>query len=83
MFKLFQRKPPVVPRTEVAVTAETVNGFTNPKGAAVLLATPRRQKLLEHIWQRTSLPRGKFASLYQVPLECVFRPTVTGCFGRS
>ena len=69
MFKLFQRKPPVVPRTEVAVTAETVNGFTNPKGAAVLLATPRRQKLLEHIWQRTSLPRGKFASLYQVPLE--------------
>ncbi|MBN0649870.1 TraI domain-containing protein [Pseudomonas aeruginosa] len=69
MFKLFQRKPPVVPRTEVAVTAEKVNGFTNPKGAAVLLATPRRQKLLEHIWRRTSLPRGKFASLYQVPLE--------------
>ncbi|EOC5498696.1 MobH family relaxase, partial [Pseudomonas aeruginosa] len=69
MFNLFQRKPPAVPRTEVVETADTVNGFTNPKGAAVLLATPRRQKLLEHIWQRTSLPREKFASLYQAPLN--------------
>ena len=30
---------------------------------------PRRQKLLEHIWQRTSLSRKQFASLYRAPLE--------------
>ncbi|WP_414075219.1 MobH family relaxase [Pseudomonas aeruginosa] len=34
-----------------------------------LLATPRRQKLLEHIWQRTSLSRRQFATLYLAPLE--------------
>ncbi|MBN9428594.1 MAG: TraI domain-containing protein, partial [Burkholderiales bacterium] len=30
---------------------------------------PRRQKLLEHIWQRTSLSRKQFATLYRAPLE--------------
>ncbi|VFR26554.1 Pyruvate/2-oxoglutarate dehydrogenase complex, dihydrolipoamide acyltransferase (E2) component, and related enzymes [plant metagenome] len=40
-----------------------------PKPAALLLATPRRQKLLEHIWQRTSLSRQQFAALYLGPLE--------------
>jgi len=39
------------------------------KSAASLLATPRRQKLLEHIWQRTSLSRKQFATLYRTPLE--------------
>ena len=40
-----------------------------PEPAASLLATPRRQKLLEHIWQRTSLSRKQFATLYRAPLE--------------
>ena len=40
-----------------------------PEPAASLLATPRRQKLLEHIWQRTSLSRRQFATLYLAPLE--------------
>ena len=40
-----------------------------PESAASLLATPRRQKLLEHIWQRTSLSRRQFATLYRAPLE--------------
>ncbi len=40
-----------------------------PESAASLLATPRRQKLLEHIWQRTSLSRRQFATLYRTPLE--------------
>ncbi|MGK8931411.1 TraI domain-containing protein [Pluralibacter gergoviae] len=40
-----------------------------PEPAASLLATPRRQKLLEHIWQRTSLSRRQFAALYVRPLE--------------
>src|SRR3546814_7406536 len=40
-----------------------------PESAASLLATPRRQKLMEHIWQRTSLSRQQFATLYRTPLE--------------
>ncbi|ERY35576.1 integrating conjugative element relaxase, PFGI-1 class [Pseudomonas aeruginosa BL13] len=40
-----------------------------PESAASLLATSRRQKLLEHIWQRTSLSRQQFAALYLAPLE--------------
>jgi integrating conjugative element relaxase (TIGR03760 family) len=34
-----------------------------------LLATPRRQKLLDHIWERTSLSRAQFALFYLAPLE--------------
>ena len=40
-----------------------------PEPAASLLATPRRQRLLEHIWRRTSLSRRQFATLYLTPLE--------------
>jgi hypothetical protein len=40
-----------------------------PASAAELLATARRQRLLEHIWQRTSLSRAQFATLYRKPLE--------------
>jgi hypothetical protein len=34
-----------------------------------LLAAPRRRKLLDAIWQHTSLSRAQFARLYQRPLE--------------
>ncbi|CAJ2789519.1 putative helicase [Burkholderia pseudomallei] len=44
-------------------------GLLRPEPAAALLATPRRQKLLEHIWQRTSLSRAQFATLYRTPIE--------------
>lgn len=40
-----------------------------PKTAAALLAAPRRQRLLEQIWQRTSLSREQFAALYRAPIE--------------
>ncbi len=40
-----------------------------PEKAASLFATPRREKLLEHIWQRTSMSRGQFNLLYRAPLE--------------
>ena len=65
MFSLFQRKrvPPSTP------SIERSKGLTRPQPAASLLATPRRQKLLEHIWQRTSLSRKQFATLYLAPLE--------------
>ena len=70
MLSLFQRK-----RTSVAAApsptpaADPPKGLLRPESAASLLATPRRQKLLEHIWQRTSLSRKQFASLYRAPLE--------------
>ncbi|MGA8137737.1 MAG: MobH family relaxase [Pseudomonas gingeri] len=44
------------------------NYFT-PQTAAELLSTPRRRKLLEHIWQRTSLSRKQFSELYLSPIE--------------
>ena len=70
MLSLFQRKraagaaaPSPVPVTDLP------KGLLQPESAASLLATPRRQKLLEHIWQRTSLSRKQFAALYHAPLE--------------
>ncbi|HBO0859734.1 TraI domain-containing protein [Pseudomonas aeruginosa] len=66
MFALFQRKRPA-PREPDPTTRS--KGLTRPQPAASLLATPRRKKLLEHIWQRTSLSRKQFAALYRAPLE--------------
>lgn len=70
MLSLFQRKR-VLPATIAtpALSAEAPKGMMQPERAASLLATPRRTKLLEHIWQRTSLSRKQFALLYQAPLE--------------
>ncbi|NQD91048.1 DNA-binding domain-containing protein [Pseudomonas sp. CrR25] len=48
---------------------EPASGLTQPQSASSLLATPRRQRLLEHIWQRTSLSRQQFTMLYLAPLE--------------
>lgn len=70
MLSLLQRKrvlppadPPLTPFTELT------NGLIRPESAASLLATPRREKLLEHIWQRTALSHQQFAWLYRAPLE--------------
>ncbi|AKU14336.1 TraI domain-containing protein [Aromatoleum toluolicum] len=70
MLSLFQRKR-MPPATAVTPTpsAEPPKGLTRTESAASLLATPRRQKLLEHIWQRTSVSRDQFATLYRAPLE--------------
>jgi len=43
--------------------------YLTPQTATELLSTPRRRKLLEHIWQRTSLSRKQFADLYLSPIE--------------
>ena len=72
MLSLFKRKP--VPPTAGAPPtptspAEPGKGLVRPEPAAALLATPRRQKLREHLWQRTSLSRRQFAMLYLAPLE--------------
>src|SRR5579872_4701158 len=44
-------------------------GLLRPESAAALLATPRRQRLLAQIWQRTAVSREQFARLYRAPLE--------------
>ena len=71
MLSLFQRKrvPPAASAPPPKPPAEPGKGLMRPEPAASLLATPRRQKLLEHIWQRTSLSRRQFATLYLAPLE--------------
>jgi len=71
MLSLFKRKrvPPTAGAASPTSPAEPGKGLVRPEPAASLLATPRRQKLLEHIWQRTSLSRRQFATLYLAPLE--------------
>ena len=70
MLSLFQRKrPPVAAAPSPAPAVDLPKGLMRPESAASLLATPRRQKLMEHIWQRTSLSRQQFATLYRTPLE--------------
>lgn len=46
-----------------------VKALIQPESASSLLATPRRRKLLEHIWQRTALSRRQFSWLYRAPVE--------------
>jgi integrating conjugative element relaxase (TIGR03760 family) len=68
MLALFQRKRPS-PIAPPPTPGEKGKGLIRPESAAALLSTSRRQRLLEHIWQRTSLSRKQFASLYLAPLE--------------
>ncbi len=69
MLSLFQRKRTPPAASPAPAATEPPKGLTRPQSAASLLATPRRRKLLEHIWQRTSLSRPQFATLYRAPLE--------------
>lgn len=69
MFALFQRRKESPSPSTPLPTAPTAKGWTRPEPAAILLGTPRRQKLLELIWQRTALSRPQFARLYRAPLE--------------
>ena len=70
MLSLFQRKrPPVAAAPTPSPVTDLPKGLLRPESAASLLATPRRQKLLEHIWQRTSLSHRQFVTLYRTPLE--------------
>jgi integrating conjugative element relaxase (TIGR03760 family) len=62
MFSIFRRSKPLP-------AAASPNGYQKPVQAQDLLATPRRQKLLENIWQRASLSRAQFVELYRRPLE--------------
>ncbi|MBO7827390.1 MobH family relaxase [Burkholderia pseudomallei] len=68
MFSLFHRPKGPLPSPAPAPAAAP-KGLLRPEPATTLLAMPRRQKLLEHIWQRTSLSRAQFAKLYRAPIE--------------
>lgn len=68
MFTLFHR-PKGSPPSPAPAPAAAPKGLLRPEPATTLLATPRRQKLLEHIWQRTSLSRAQFATFYRAPIE--------------
>ncbi|MFC3941602.1 relaxase [Pseudomonas gingeri NCPPB 3146 = LMG 5327] len=63
MFSLFRRGKAAHP------APPSPSGFLQPAQGLDLLATPRRQKLLENIWQRASLSRQQFVELYRRPLE--------------
>ncbi|MBO9356054.1 relaxase [Bordetella petrii] len=69
MLSMFQRKRAAPTIGETPTLPALPKGLLRPESAASLLATPRRQKLLEHIWQRTSLSRRQFATLYRTPLD--------------
>ncbi len=49
--------------------APLMSGALRPQVASELLDTPRRQRVLEHIWQKTSLSRKQFQRLYLEPIE--------------
>lgn len=61
-------------RNRIAAAAKEASSsdrpdLLRPLPACDLLATSRRQRLLEHIWQRTSLSRRQFSALYLAPIE--------------
>lgn len=64
MLSIFRRKPSAEPTTNTAT-----DGFMVPESADDLLGTPRRRNLLENIWQRTSMSRKQFATMYLFPLQ--------------
>jgi len=69
MFALFRRKQVEASVKTPPSTPALPKALLPPESAAALLASPRRQQLLDHIWQRTSLSRAQFASLYRAPIE--------------
>ncbi|MGH8289613.1 MAG: MobH family relaxase [Steroidobacteraceae bacterium] len=67
MFSLFRRKRSAPSPSTLA--QHPAKGLLRPEPPAALLATPRRQRLLVHIWQRTAVSRDQFARLYRAPLD--------------
>ncbi|UXZ97191.1 TraI domain-containing protein [Pseudomonas phytophila] len=46
------------------ISSNAAAGFIKPESPDALLSTSRRRQLIENIWQRTSLPREQFDTLY-------------------
>ncbi|MBK6961522.1 MAG: TraI domain-containing protein [Gammaproteobacteria bacterium] len=79
MLSLFQRKriPPITGAPSASSVATSKGRLSRPESAVSLLATRRRRKLLGHIWQRTSLSRRQFATLYRAPLARAVEATLS------
>lgn len=56
-------------QTEPKKSVAGADEYLAPKAAMELLSTPRRSRLIEHIWQRTSLSRAQFDDLYLSPIK--------------
>jgi len=80
MFGWLRRNKETVQRVAVqqeAITTSPVlptmpgapDGFLLPQSADQLLDTPKRQKLIAHIWQRTSMTRVQFDVIYLAPIQ--------------
>lgn len=69
MFSLFLRKTRSASTSAAPAKPISSEGLNLPQPAISLLDTPRRQKLLEQIWQRTSLSRAQFEKLYLDPIR--------------
>ncbi|WP_454869335.1 MobH family relaxase [Pseudomonas farris] len=69
MFSLFHRKQRSMQIERSPQEQSPSQGLTTPQSAQALLETPRRQKLLDHIWQRTALFRPQFNKLYLDPIK--------------
>lgn len=65
----WQTKKKKAAQTESQTVAADPHEYLSPRTASELLSTPRRSKLLEHIWQRTSLSRSQFDDLYLEPVR--------------
>nr|WP_181321645.1 MobH family relaxase [Pseudomonas protegens] len=63
MFSFLHRK------SKPSMPATSPEGYLLPQPAKVLLDPPRRQQLLDNIWQRASLSRQQFSVFYRQPLE--------------
>src|SRR5579864_7710423 len=66
---LFGGKRVETPFAPATAVSDIAQGLLRPQQPAGLLSTPRRELLLQHIWQRTSLSRPQFSSLYRAPIE--------------
>ncbi|WP_460322779.1 MobH family relaxase [Pseudomonas ogarae] len=69
MLSLFRRKQQSTQLEGSPAEETSSQGLTAPQSAQALLAVPRRQKLLDHIWQRTALSRPQFNQLYLDPIK--------------
>ena len=67
MFSLLRRKRS--PPAPSPLAQPPAKGLFRPESSAALLTTPRRQRILAQIWQRTAVSREQFGRLYRAPLE--------------
>lgn len=68
MFRIFQQRVSAEHSADDTKTPAT-ESLIRPASALELLSTPRRSRLVDQIWQRTSLSRAQFAHLYRAPIE--------------